>query len=510
MVMAGDLLASLEDLELTLKEMKTDTIIAPHEESVPDVSPEETEASPYCIKNGSYVKISQDNMQAWVCLYPPKEGEDYYDRDLIVQFLQENKVVSGYHNSNISAIAKKHVYEREILVAQGKKAVEGSPGYFEFFFDTSDKRKPTIREDGTADYTSMTRLSNVKAGDLVARYHHATPNENGFDVKGKETKSKPGKELVPLKCRNVSHDKNPDEYVADVTGKIDYRAGKIDIKNVHEVRGDVDLIEGKIEFYGDIHIQGNVGAGVIIRASRNILIEGVVESAEIYAGGDVVITKGIQGGQKGIIAAKGNVSAEFIEHSTVEAGGNVRSNSFINANVYSEEMVVAEGKNGLILGGNVRGLKGVSATVFGNEMETKTFVASGYSEDEYQKYLDAHQRENEVQANLSEVVERMTEILKKKRLGNDFNSELSERNLADLAAKKDKYFAELDKVRQEKEALAIVIEKGKGSVILANEKIFRGVTICVEGTAMKIPANTSYMKYKNEAGKIVPSVITVH
>lgn len=507
--MAGDLLASLEDLEFLLKEMKTDTIIAPHEEVVPDVSQDEIDDSPYCIKNGSYVKISQDNMQAWVCLYPPKKGQDFYDRDLILKFLEENKVVRGLHESNISAIAKKHVYEREILIAQGKEAVEGNPGYYEFFFDTSDKRKPAIREDGTVDYTSMTSLSNVKAGDLVALYHHATPNENGYDVKGKETKSKPGKELVPLKCRNVSHDKNPDEYRADVTGKIDYRAGKIDIKDVHEVRGDVDLIEGKIEFYGDIHIQGNVGAGVIIRASRNVFIEGVVESAEIYAGGDVVITRGIQGGQKGIIAAKGNVSAEFIEHATVEAGGNVRSNSFINATVYAEEMVVAEGKNGLILGGNVRGLKGVSATVLGNEMETKTFVASGYSEDEYEKYLDAHQRENEAQANLSDVVERMTEILKRKRLGNDANTDASDKNLEALNVKKDEYFAALDKVRQEKETLSVVIEKGKGSAILANEKIFRGVTVCVEGTRMQVPENTSYMRYKNEAGKIVPSVIIV-
>ena len=48
-----------------------------------------------------------------------------------------------------------------------------------------------------------------------------------------------------------------------------------------------------------------------------------------------------------------------------------------------------------------------------------------------------------------------------------------------------------------------MIEKGKGSVILANEKIFRGVTICVEGTKMPVPNNTSFMRYKNEAGKSI-------
>ena len=55
--------------------------------------------------------------------------------------------------------------------------------------------------------------------------------------------------------------------------------------------------------------------------------------------------------------------------------------------------------------------------------------------------------------------------------------------------------------------LTKIIEKGKGSVILANDKIFRGVTICVEGNVYKVERNTSFMKYHNEAGKIVQSVI---
>ena len=104
----------------------------------------------------------------------------------------------------------------------------------------------------------------------------------------------------------------------------------------------------------------------------------------------------------------------------------------------------------------------------------------------------------------------MTEIVKQKRLGKDINSDATDRLLLTLNEKKDELFEALDKARKEKELLAQIVERGKGSVILANEKIYRGVTICVEGTRMQVPNNTSFMRYKNEAGRIVTSVIVVN
>lgn len=506
--MAEDLLKSLQNLENMLSDLSGEGLAKPHLDSdeIPITEPE----SPYCIKHGAYAKITEDCMQAWVFLPEPRKDEDFYSKDVVMQFLKENGINAGYHQSNIAAIVKKHVYEREILVAEGKRPIDGENGYYEFFFDTEQHRKPVIREDGTVDYSAMSSLTNVEEGQKIAEYHPAIQPQNGLDVMGREIVTKPSKELLPLRGKDISNEKDKNVYYAMVSGKIDYKNGAIDIKNVHEVRGDVDYITGKIEFFGDIHIEGNVGAGVVIRASRNVTIDGVVEAATIYSGGDVVLAKGIQGGQKGYIAAKGNVSAEFIEHCKIEAGGTIRSNSYINADVYAAEMVMAEGKNGSIFGGIVRGLKGVSALNMGNEAEIKTYVSSGYSAEDYEKYVNVFQRETEAQKKLSDTVDKMTELLKLKRLGKDITPELTDRELMNLNEKKDEYFEALDKTRKEKENLAEIIEKGKGSVILANDKIFRGVTICIEGTEYSVPENTSFMRYRNEAGRIVPDVIVLN
>lgn len=521
--MPGHITASLADLDDILKDITEDpkpkTPVVEDlldaamenetaEESDSEQLPEKTIAeAPPIIGNGAYVRVDDDGMQAWIFLNPPKEGEDFYSKEKIMDFLFSKNVKAGFHTSNISAIAKKHVYGREILVARGENADSGSNGWYEYFFDTNSRKKPTIREDGTVDYSSMSRLTNVKSGTVVAIYHPAVKNHDGFDVYGNVIPSKPPKELPGLKGREITNEKDPNVYVAKVSGKIELKQNKIDIKNVHEVRGDVDLVTGKVEFFGDIHIQGNVGAGVMIRASRNVTIDGTVESATIYAGGDVVISKGITGGQKGIVIAKGNVCAEFIELATVEAAGNIRSNTFVNANVYAEGQVVADGKNGVILGGEVRGLRGVTAMTMGNASETKTFVASGYSSEDYSKYVDINQKESTIQQALSDVVDKMTETLRQKKLGKDINSDATDRLLLALNEKKDELFGQLDRVRSEKEKLTEVIENGKDSVIVCNDKIYRGVTICVEGTNFLVIHNSGYMRYKNEAGKIVARVL---
>ena len=420
--------------------------------------------------------------------------------------MQEYGVVKGYHYSNIAAIAKKHVYEREILVAKGSEPVDGINGYYEWKVDIAGHKSPSVREDGSVDYSAMSEITSVKEGDVIAVYHRAVPPKNGFDVLGKETVAKPAKDEIALRGRGISNEKDPDVYVATTTGKVEYKDHTVDIKNVYEIRGDVDLITGKIEFFGDIEISGNVESGVIIRASRNVMISGHVEAATIYAGGDVVIKGGISGGQKALIIAKGDVCADFIEHTTVNAGGNVRANSYIGSIVDSRKTVMAEGKNGSIISGNTRGLLGVAATDLGNDAETKTNVSAGYTSEEYTRYLELFQQETETQKILSDTVEEMSSILKRKRLGQEAASLDDDEKLLSLNEKKDKYFGMLDKIRSEKESLGALIETGKGSSVSVNNKAYRGVTIAIEGTPYKIEETAMFVRYTNEAGRIVNNV----
>ena len=459
----------------------------------------------HVIDNGSYVRIEPDEMTAWLYLNKPNHDGKFTKQD-ILDFLKKNGVERGYHFSNISAMAKKEVYEREIRVAVGKEAMDGQDGWYEYPFVIEDRKVPEIRADGSVDYASMSEVQNIHKGETVAIYHHAMQGEIGYTVTGKESKPKPAKELPPLRGKGISNVGNPDVYVAEMEGKIEVRDNKVDIKNVHEIMGDVDLVTGRIEFFGDVIISGSVSRGVVIRAGRNIVIRGTVEAVNMYAGGDIILERGIQGGQEAKLVAKGSVFADFIEHAEVHAKGSVSANSILNSYIYADDKVIASGKKGVIIGGYVHGLKGVEAGTLGNEVEVKTTVHAGYEKETYDKFVGMKSKEEAAQAELSETVDSMAGILRMKRLGSNSITKADENKLSVLNKKKDECFLKLDEIRQEKQRLADQIENGKGATIITEGNVYRGVTVSVEDCQYFVEEKTSFMKYECLNGMIEASV----
>lgn len=469
--------------------------------------PEEEQAVPEeesVLSKGTYMKVDEDEMAAWLYLTPPQDGETYKKSDLI-GYLERHGVLEGLHQSNLSAMIKKKVYNREILVAKGREIQEGQDGYFEYLFSPEEYGAPKIREDGSVDYTNVNALQNVKAGEKVAIYHKAVQAVDGCTVLGNVLKGKLYRDLPPMRGRGIRREE--EAYYAQNDGKIELKDGRVDIQNVHEISGDVDMIIGKVEFFGDIIIYGNVEEGVVIRAGRNIEIHGSTSLANLYAGGDIILSRGIQGGNKSKISARGNIFADFIEHTTVEAGGMVQANIIMNSNVSAKDKVIATGKKGTIIGGYVHAVKGVEAVCIGNDVELRTIVHCGYEAQTHERMIEVRKKEAEIKEKISDLVESMSEALREKRMRGTATSEVTEKKLVEWNKLKDQYFAELDKVENDKNSLEELVEESKGSEIKIDGNIFRGVVICINAEQMFIERNTCFMKYIADKGVIEGSVI---
>lgn len=485
--------------------------VAPKEPAVPEAPAEAVgeaateERRPLVETNlaeGTYLRVDEDEMAAWLYLAPPKEGQTYTKREL-ESYLEQNGVVKGFHSSNLSAMIKKKIYDREILVARGAQTKPGTDGYFEYLFSPEEHGAPKVREDGSVDYSSMSALQNVHKGDKVAIYHYAVQGVNGYTVLGGEMKADPVRDLPPMRGKGIIREN--EVYYAQSDGKIEVKDGKIDIQNVHEIMGDVDAIIGKIEFFGDVIINGNVEGGVVIRAGRNIEIHGTTGAATLFAGGDVLLSRGIQGGGK--ISARGNVFAEFIENTTVDAGGLVQSNVILNAKVNARDKVVTTGKKGAIIGGYTHALKSIEVITAGNDVELKTILHCGYEPESFDKLLEARRRETEIKEKLSRLVDTMTEALREKRMRGTNTSRATDTSLLEWNSLKDEYFAELDKVGQEREALENTMEAGRDAFIKVDGNIYRNVVIGINAERMTLDRNTCFMKYSADKGVIEGKVI---
>lgn len=451
---------------------------------------------------GSYLRVDKDAMAAWLYLKPPDDGQQYSKSDL-ERFMEHRGIIKGFHSSNLSAIIKKKVFNREIVVAQGQPGIDGQDGYFEYLFTPEEYGIPKIREDGSVDYTNMSALQNVHSGDKVAVYHYAVQGVDGYTVYGGRLKAKPAKDLPPARGKGIRRENN--EYFAQTDGKIEVKKGKIDIQNVHEIMGDVTLIIGKIEFFGDVIINGNVESGVTIRAGRNIEIHGTTGCATLFAGGDVILSRGIQGGGK--ISARGSVFADFIENTSVEAGGMVQSNTILNAQVYSKDKVITTGKKGCIIGGYTHGLKGIQAMSAGSDVEVKTILHCGYEEQDYEKLLDIRRKEAETKEKLSELVDNMTDALREKRLRGSNTSADTEAKLSEWNKMKDQFFEDLDDIGRERERLEEIMEASKGACIKIDGNLYRNVIICINAEQMMVDKDTRFMKYSADNGFIEGAVM---
>lgn len=455
----------------------------------------------------TYVKILDDDSQAFLFLMP-KMNDIPYTKEEIIDLLRMNGVVAGIIESNVAAIAKKGVYEREIKVADAIVPKEGVNGYYEYFFDvTNSKKAPKIREDGSVDYQSMNILQNVKVGDTIAIYHNAVMGVDGVSVRGTKIPAALVKELPTLKGKGfIQKEDDLNIYIAQMDGKIDYVNDKISINKIHQISGDVDLITGKIEFYGDVLITGNVEAGVVIKAGKTLTIEGTVESAYLFAGEDIVLKRGIQGNNKGKVVAKGNFYADFVERTQLQVGMNVEANIIMNSQIDCGGKIIVKGKKGFIIGGEIHATKGIDCKGMGNDAEVKTIAHAGVLPEIIQKYKTVIKEEKEVAKILEEVLTEMQKIILIKKDKGTIPLMLEQR-LLQLRNLREEHLPKLSQCRKEESDCLEIMEKAKGASIRVDGNIYRNCLISIDNNQMFLDKGTAFMEYRNLSGMIVGSVI---
>ena len=460
------------------------------------------------VNNKSYVRITDDKTEAWLYLCAPDE-EELYDKTEIIQYLQRNKVVAGINESNVAAMCKKKIYEREVKVAVSEKGEEGCAGHYEFFFDTA-KKKPAIRSDGSVDYRSMSLIQNVEEGDLLAIYHPAHQERPGRDVTGGMQKGAVYKELRPLTGKGISNEDNPNEYRATKSGKVEYDGNnRLSIVEVYEINGDCDYTNnGIIDFNGDVIINGNVEAGVIIRVGKSLTVEGVVESAVITAGTDVCLKRGMQGAGKGSIVAGGDVFTEFLEYANVKAHGSVQANVILNSNVNADNKVTLTGKKGLIAGGAVHGMLGIKCTTAGNMSEIRTGLHVGLKPEMMEKRVEVNERYSKANAELEEIVASMAKILRVRQQSGELSEQLQKR-LDELKRKKIELYSQCMEVKKEADALEAMVLEAREAKIRIEGNIFHGVVISIDNHDMAINKDTSFMEYQSQNGIITGTVVVI-
>lgn len=467
-----------------------------------EISPENpTDSDEYKNRKDTYVRVSDDRREAWLFLEVPTRRA--YTVDSVLDLLKMYNVKAGYIMSNIKAMVKKGVYERAILVAKAKDPEEGHDGFYLYGFDEEaiNRKTPKILADGSVDYKSMNLTVSVGKDQLLARYFPKEEGKNGYLIDGSPLPCKAVKDLSTIKGKGFYFNEETQEYFSSYDGNLDFKENSyLDVRNVFEIKGDVNQLNGALEFKGDIHILGNVESGTTIKAGGTVSIDGVVEACEIIAGGDIVLRRGIQGGNEGLIVSGGTVFSNFIDHTTVRAAVDVNSNTILNSTVTVNGKVIVNGKKGHLVGGYTHARKGIHLSNLGNDSEVKTVVHVGLEEKDLEKNQALIKRDRQLREALTPIVGELTRLVEKSKTRKLLPEEAGKIKV--LIKEKDNLVASIKTCAEEKTKIDAVISDAEGACVVVTEHVYKGVTVGIDSQNLVIPENTRSVVYDKKHGTI--------
>lgn len=445
------------------------------------------------------VRIKYDNMEAYMSLPKPEQGEEY-KLPLLLQTLTESGVHAGIDQEILTAMLSEKAYDEERLVASGVAPVDGIDGYYEYNFDTTVDKKPKVLPDGSVDYWSVHSIEEVVEGQVIAVYHPAIPGKDGVNVKGQVLQAKRAREQQALKGKGFTKGEDNVSYVSSMDGKIEMQNDRIIIQQIHEVFGNVDLRIGNIDFHGDVVVHGNVESGVAIKASGSITVDGMVEGCELNAGKDIILRNGMQGGNKALVRTKGNVTARFFEFTRIECDGMLQTDVLLDCVVHCKSRIVISGKKGKIIGGDVRAVEGVEVYCLGNDAEKKTEVTVGAETETCIKLRALEVSMQEKRENLDRIEEGLAKFAALEAAqGVSYANDPRRMSLLRVKIQETATLAS-DEVEAKK--MRSLVERGKGATVTVTHSVYPGVIVYIDDMRFSVNNFAQEIEFYKRPDKI--------
>jgi uncharacterized protein (DUF342 family) len=385
----------------------------------------------------------------------------------------------------------------------GKVPEKGKDGYFIYHVSNPDEAKgPAILEDGSVEYVRTTEYTIVENGDLLAEYVPATFGVFGFTVENEMRTPTKGKEQPPLRGRGFRVEDG--KYYSVLHGKVDLTDRGIYVTNTLDIKGDVDMSFGHINFDGDVNIKGDVHSGMLIKASGSIEIKGHVGNCFINAGKDITIQQGMQGKFSGKLKAGGNIYCKFFENTSAEAKGDIRVRSVLHSKLQAEGKIIVEGRDSVVLGGSLHAIQGIEVAEAGNEVEVPTVLSAGVLRKTLMRNQELDVLIKEVEKQLETLdggVKKMETIPSEL-----MTRELEEKRMKIVQAKVIKSM-EHKQLRDEKAKGEALIQAGRGAQIVVQKVIYPGCKVEIAGMPMLLRETAKHVKFLVKDGNVQASLL---
>ena len=455
----------------------------------------------YTVNEEVMLDVSPDSLKLYARFYAPAEGGTLLSRDDVEREMRILHMRAEIIDAELNKFFNERTYCTDFLVAEGTPMQPGIDGYVEYLFNTDSSRKPTVKEDGSVDYFNLNTVVSCAKGQKLAILHPEKEGIPGRDVYGNK--------LLPPKVgrgqlkfgKEVEISEDGMELFAKSEGHVTLEKDKVEVSGVMEFE-NIDTSTGNIEnFEGNLLVKGNIKSGFRVSASGDIEVKGIIEAAEVTAGGQITVAKGINGREKAIIKSGKNVIAHYIENATVRAEGYVMADAILNSHVDAGDNIVVKGKKGLISGGRVRALKYIQAKVLGSTMGVTTEIDVGTDPEEKQRLIDLEQQNTE----LRKLIDRIKPVLMATRQKIANGEKITPEMVSQTKAISEKFVQaekELGENNAEIQGLKEKAGEATNAYIEVEDVAYPGTQVIISDTRMVLRSRYNYCRLVIKDGEV--------
>jgi uncharacterized protein (DUF342 family) len=241
--------------------------------------------------------------------------------------------------------------------------------------DADEPKPPAKAEAQPVSFYDRCAFVFVKEGQRLGRVVPPTDGEDGLDVFGNAIAAKPGR-AVSLRVDDSILLASDGEMTAQLDGVLSRSRDKASVKQYLELPQGVDFSTGNIDFDGDVKVINGVRDLFKVSATGNLEIAGLIECAQIQAGGDIVSAGGMAGREEGTLRAGGDLTIRYIDSTHVTVGGSLRiEREAINCEITVNGKI--ESPQASIIGGRTSCIGPIEVAALGSHGGTHTTVIVG-------------------------------------------------------------------------------------------------------------------------------------
>lgn len=423
----------------------------------------------------------------------------------ILDYLKEQEIIYGIMENDIVEFCKNKEYAKELIAAGGKEPINGNDAEIVYNFDITKEKRFSENADGTIDFRNINNVTNVKKDTVLCYIVPASEGVNGTDVYGNPVNYKKGKNVSFNYGKNTYVLEDGLQLLASTDGCVEIKNGKIFVEDVYIVK-NVDNSTGNIDFIGNVIINGDIKEGFSVTAIGDIKIRGMVEGAYIKSNGDVVISKGMNGMSKGSIYAKGNITSKYIENASIESEKSIYAEALINSEVKAGDSIIIKGSTSTIIGGVTTAENIIYAKTIGNKTYPETNIIldlTNYYEE--QKLIEKKKRMNQnLEKELSEKNNKLIEIDEKLEL--IMNSSLVTDNKNSVQKKlmlmKIKVNNEISEIKRQLQEV-MPTDNIAGHKIICKGVMYTNTRITIGWLKYRVRQDINFSKIYNDGNDIV-------